>query len=120
MKSLAMALAAGVLIAGSLGCNGLHKLCGGGNCGAGCGDGNCGATCEDGSCGGECSDGSCGGGGHPWLGAGNKAGARPHRHGELVMDPGPAGPPTGAVTYPYYTTRGPRDYFTNNPPSIGN
>jgi hypothetical protein len=36
------------------------------------------------------------------------------------MDPGPAGPPTGAVTYPYYTTRGPRDYFTNNPPSIGN
>jgi hypothetical protein len=25
----------------------------------------------------------------------------------------------GGVTYPYYTLRGPRDYFTNNPPSIG-
>ncbi len=25
----------------------------------------------------------------------------------------------GAVAYPYYTTRGPRDYFQNNPPSIG-
>lgn len=23
------------------------------------------------------------------------------------------------VGYPYYTTRGPRDYFANNPPSIG-
>lgn len=32
---------------------------------------------------------------------------------------GPPGPPTGAVTYPYYTTRGPRDFLAVNPPSIG-
>ena len=29
------------------------------------------------------------------------------------------GPPTPAVTYPYYTTRGPRDFLMDNPPSIG-
>ncbi len=29
------------------------------------------------------------------------------------------GPPTGAITYPYYTTRGPRDFLADNPPSIG-
>jgi hypothetical protein len=29
------------------------------------------------------------------------------------------GPPTGQVAYPYYTTRGPRDFLQNNPPSIG-
>ena len=31
----------------------------------------------------------------------------------------PAGPPVGAVTYPYYTTRGPRDFLTGNPRPIG-
>ena len=31
----------------------------------------------------------------------------------------PAGPPTGAVAYPYYTTRGPRDFLAKKPPSIG-
>jgi hypothetical protein len=30
-----------------------------------------------------------------------------------------AGPATGAITYPYYTTRGPRDFLAKNPPSIG-
>ncbi len=32
---------------------------------------------------------------------------------------GPPGPPVGTVTYPYYTTRGPRDFLAKNPPSIG-
>jgi len=32
---------------------------------------------------------------------------------------GPHGPPTGQVTYPYYTIRGPRDFLMDNPPSIG-
>jgi hypothetical protein len=32
---------------------------------------------------------------------------------------GGQGPMQGAVTYPYYTTRGPRDFFHPNPPSIG-
>jgi hypothetical protein len=30
-----------------------------------------------------------------------------------------AGPPTGGVTYPYYTNRGPRDFLARNPRSIG-
>lgn len=29
------------------------------------------------------------------------------------------GPTSGAVTYPYYTTRGPRDFLSANPPAIG-
>ena len=28
-------------------------------------------------------------------------------------------PPTGQTAYPYYTTRGPRDFLQANPPSIG-
>ncbi len=32
---------------------------------------------------------------------------------------GPPGPPTGQVAYPYYTTRGPRDFLAKNPPDIG-
>ena len=28
-------------------------------------------------------------------------------------------PPIGTGTYPYYTTRGPRDFFVDDPPSIG-
>jgi hypothetical protein len=30
-----------------------------------------------------------------------------------------AGPPTGGVTYPYYTNRGPRDFLARNPRGIG-
>jgi hypothetical protein len=47
---------------------------------------------------------------------------RHHRgpQSHLGAMPGPAmGPPAPTVTYPYYTTRGPRDYFADNPPSIG-
>jgi len=29
------------------------------------------------------------------------------------------GPPVGQTAYPYYTTRGPRDFLNRNPPSIG-
>ena len=29
------------------------------------------------------------------------------------------GPPTGQVAYPYYTVRGPRDFLSPNPPTIG-
>lgn len=31
----------------------------------------------------------------------------------------PRGPQTGQYAYPYYTTRGPRDFLRNNPPGIG-
>ena len=42
-----------------------------------------------------------------------------HGAGAQAFDNGPPGPPTGTVTYPYYTTRGPRDFLCKNPPSIG-
>ena len=31
-----------------------------------------------------------------------------------------AGPAGAAYAYPYYTVRGPRDFFMKNPPSLGN
>ncbi|MBN2022339.1 MAG: hypothetical protein JW809_06050 [Pirellulales bacterium] len=36
--------------------------------------------------------------------------------GRPAVDPGPA---SAAITYPYYTTRGPRDFLARNPRSIG-
>ncbi len=45
------------------------------------------------------------------------AGHRQRRAPE--QEAGPAGPPTGAVAYPYYTIRGPRDFLARNPASIG-
>ncbi len=39
--------------------------------------------------------------------------------GAAMAEAGPSGPPTGAVTYPYYTNRGPRDFLADDPPSIG-
>ena len=30
-----------------------------------------------------------------------------------------SGDATATVAYPYYTVRGPRDFFVNNPPSLG-
>jgi hypothetical protein len=32
---------------------------------------------------------------------------------------GPSGPAVAQVAYPYYTTRGPRDFLVDNPPTIG-
>ena len=31
----------------------------------------------------------------------------------------PAGPPSAAYAYPYYTSRGPRDFFQDAPSTIG-
>jgi hypothetical protein len=44
-----------------------------------------------------------------------------HRHGRGYGDGfvPQQGPPAAQVGYPYYTTRGPRDFLINNPPSIG-
>lgn len=59
-----------------------------------------------------------GGMGGPLADLHNRHHVGPQSH--LGPTPGPAmGPPAPTVTYPYYTTRGPRDYFLNNPPSIG-
>ena len=62
---------------------------------------------------------------------GGNASAHPHRPGGADHVPrmghgaydrqfaGPSGPPTASLAYPYYTTRGPRDFLLDNPPSIG-
>ncbi|MDZ7618859.1 MAG: hypothetical protein U1E05_17785 [Patescibacteria group bacterium] len=41
------------------------------------------------------------------------------RQEQPVAQMAPSGPPTGMVAYPYYTTRGPRDFLAKNPASIG-
>ena len=103
----------------------------GGGCGggAGCGSGSGGGLIRGGLmgcgggglCSGRCGGpGSCGG----QLTAQLKAQldqfkavtARNCANGGCGLPPGPE---TGAVHYPYYTTRGPRDFFMCNPPSIG-
>jgi hypothetical protein len=68
------------------------------------------------------------GGGHFFGGhfGGAKAGGPGHQYGMHGVPHhfnreylGPQGPQVAQVAYPYYTTRGPRDYFANQPWSIG-
>jgi hypothetical protein len=79
-----------------------------------------GAGCRGGGCGGGRGAakglGRFGGGGSG-LADGRNAN---YGHHNTRNYEGPEGPATAQVGYPYYTTRGPRDFFTNNPPSIGN
>ena len=93
--------------------------CRGGNCQPGeCEDG----SCPTGACQ-ECEGGVChprhagryGGLAKHHLSPAEKAALAGSDYGAI----GPAGPPTGAVAYPYYTTRGPRDFLAKCPPSIG-
>ncbi|MHB1034504.1 MAG: hypothetical protein ACYC35_06065 [Pirellulales bacterium] len=100
-RILFLALAATVLAAGAGCC--LDRLFCARPCAAPSGCGECG--CE--SCGNDCATGC------RTCKPGCKHGARGAAE-EVV-----AGPPTGAVTYPYYTTRGPRDFLAKEPRSIG-
>jgi hypothetical protein len=109
-----------------------------GGCEEGCGcavDGNC--TCGEGGC--ACGEGcNCGAGGRLVNGiASGFCGPGCGMNGACGGMNGPCGsfcpngqtypeypsfnqgPPTGQVAYPYYTTRGPRDFLARNPPSIG-
>jgi hypothetical protein len=49
--------------------------------------------------------------------------SRPAYVGQLPPDyleeGGPYGPASASYAYPYYTTRGPRDFLQNNPMGIG-
>jgi hypothetical protein len=87
----------------------------GGQCDA-CGPGGCQVGCRD------CAAGHCkrhvgryGGLAKHHLSPEEKAALAASDYGATT----PAGPPTGAVAYPYYTTRGPRDFLAKKPPSIG-
>ena len=101
----------------------------GGIAGFKCNDGNC-----NGNACGSCQGGNWGGGG----GTGCLAGPLGWQQGGLgynqYLQPGllghgagaqlnnrpfTPGPPSGQTAYPYYTTRGPRDFLMANPPSIG-
>jgi hypothetical protein len=112
MRHAVFALLAAVVLTASSGCGLCDQMfcfhkpwggCGNGGCGnGGCGNGGCGA--------GGCANGACGGDGYAHSMV---------PRGEGGTNVGAEGPPTGAVAYPYYTSRGPRDFLTNNPPSIG-
>ena len=58
---------------------------------------------------GLCKSDGCGGAGCE-NGCGDCCGTDPGQYG---------GPATAAVAYPYYTTRGPRDFLAKNPRGIG-
>jgi len=101
----------------------------GGRCeGGACENGACGpGGCESGTCGPEgcndCADGTCrprhvgryGGLAKHHLSPEERAALAGSDYGATT----PAGPPSGTVAYPYYTTRGPRDFLAKCPPSIG-
>lgn len=77
--------------------------------------------CEDGACGkrggrggGDCDDGSCDG-----ARVGLMDRVRGRHASRRADEVGPAGPMAPQYTYPYYTTRGPRDFLLDNPPTIG-
>lgn len=102
---------------GPLGCGGYNAHsgphgCGGNGCDA-CGGGDCNSW----DCAGGYSDGC-----YRNYGAHTPGGCKSCGHGGPSADDqlyNPPGPPMGAVTYPYYTTRGPRDFLARNPASIG-
>jgi hypothetical protein len=86
------------------GCGPWHGGCA--DCDSSGGCDSCGGGCATGDCGGGCGGGcaSCGGGGYGGSGG---------------YVSGPDDSMGGIVSYPYYTTRGPRDYLAEAPRSIG-
>jgi hypothetical protein len=82
---------------------------GGCTCGEGCGCGAC-QRLINGIASGGCSSG---------CGCGPCAGFCPNGQTYPEYPAFNQGPPVGQVAYPYYTTRGPRDFLARNPPSIG-
>ncbi len=120
MKRALFSLLTAVILIGLAGCVTQHGrrpwACLGGSCAQApenCQ--SCDAPCDDESCD-QCSDpGRCRRGDGPgYFKPGCLCKGRCTEG--TGADPGPA---TGTVTYPYYTTRGPRDFLAKNPPSIG-
>ena len=124
MKRLMLTLVGVAILATSSGCGCLSRLwchhwgmCPWG----GCQEEACGESC---GAGGECA--TCGPQsmphGHGLIGHHHHHHGAPGQ-GHLATDAremaGAGGPPTGAVAYPYYTNRGPRDFLADDPPSIG-
>ena len=128
MRSALLALATSVMLA-SVGCH--HNLtqngCGCDTCGGGCATGGCASA--GGGGGGLLTGGIAGSlfqggsGGCDSCGTDGSLNRRPTRVAQLPQgyldQRGPAGPAAASYGYPYYTTRAPRDFLMDNPPSIG-
>jgi len=79
---------------------------------------NC-ATCDPGGCG-ACADCGCEDPGGQWFfQARCRDGACGGGCGGACPPHCASGPPTGTITYPYYTVRGPRDFLARAPRPIG-
>ena len=112
MKQAAFAMLAMAIIATSVGCHSLNRA--GSNSGCSSCDSQTGCDAKGGE--GGCSDGQCGVGDPKasFIAPNGKFLGR-----KKIAGPPQQGPPVGAVSYPYYRTRGPRDFLAGNPPSIG-
>lgn len=124
MRSALIGLAAAFMLAAT-GCDHHNLAKNGCNSCDSCGSGGCAAH---GGHGGHHGHGHAG---HEAYGGGGGGGALGNYLGTpgptpvsrlpqgYMQDAGPAGPPTATYGYPYYTTRAPRDFLMDNPPSIG-
>ena len=114
MKRTLWAALVATVVTSTSGCCLIDRLA---NCHPGCGSpaayGGC-DGCGPVGCGPGCHDG-CGPGGCANYGPGGPNSYGPPGGPEVIE----SGPPTGAAAYPYYTTRGPRDYLARSPRSIG-
>lgn len=108
MKRAAFGLLIAVVVASSTGCCLIDRLF---HCNSGCGG------CSSQGCYDECYEGGPCSGGYGYGGGGGGCGCG--HGGGGYADAGPPGPPSAQVTYPYYTTRGPRDYLAARPSDIG-
>ncbi len=66
-----------------------------------------------------CGPGGQGQGQYAGGGAQNSADYVPQIPKQYYRETQPAGPATGTYAYPYYTSRGPRDFFLDAPSTIG-
>ena len=84
----------------------------------------CGDACTEDGCGNRCCRGMVNGVAGGFCGCGGAGcggcGLCPNGGGTYPEYPSfSQGPPVGQVAYPYYTTRGPRDFLARKPASIG-
>ena len=121
MRHAVFALLATAVLTTASGCSALHGIFIHGSACDTCGEAPCESCGETASCE-SCGESSCAGCGTVEAADGvapaSYLGHLGCRSCGKALPP-PAGPPAGSVTYPYYTTRGPRDFLSSNPPSIG-
>jgi hypothetical protein len=107
MKRAMFSVLAVLVLVSLVGCA-RHRWACGGHADGGGENGYCaqGQKCDDPN---NCDDG-----------CGHKCGCRLFGHRAAAQpQPEVATAPVGAVDYPYYTVRGPRDFLAKNPPTIG-